>query len=638
MGKPDKGIEEAVEYFSATAMADELDRKISMAAAELKEILLVIRGQAESQFLQGLLVRLLLSAVIEGDRRDTAAFMQDLPQWEPQRPDWQWCINHLEMYLKQLPNGKLTAVRDMISAQCKAAANKQRDIYRLNVPTGAGKTLSSLRFAVYHAKKWGMKRVIYVIPLLTIIEQNAEVIRKAVGDDTMVLEHHSNVADPKSESTELQQQELLTESWDAPIVITTQVQFLNTLFSHKTTAIRRMHCLSNSVIVLDEVQTIPENMLSLFNHALVFLREVCHATIVLCSATQPCLEKTRRPANIHPVELIPHDQEIQKAFKRSEIKNMGSMTLEEIADFALEESIKVQSLLIVCNKKDEASALYERLNTADTPCFYLSTNLCMQHRRDTFKAMQEAKKQDKVICISTQMIESGVDISFGCVIRLQAGMDSIVQAAGRCNRNGESADPANVYVVSCIGENLSRLDTILRGKTATQKLFAVRAQDYDSDESIAQYFKFLYAMHKDGYEDDFCREISASIFDLLQKNTKYLKKDSKYFLNQAFKTAAEHFKVFDDDTVDVLVPYGDGISLIGQLRSEKAKWDVFYLQQLIKAVKPYSISIFRYQMDDLLRDHGLEELPCGALALNADWYDPAALGFLNKPKQQFMEV
>ncbi len=636
---PDPVIEEALLNFSKTRIAEEIDTKISEAGQKLLKILKRFQPPLDPYFLRGLVCRLILSAVIEGDRRDTAEFMMGLPPQMADVPDWEQCLRHLESKLAGFENASpIGRARERISVQCKAAAECEPDIFRLNVPTGGGKTLSSLRFALRHAQKWQKKRIIYVIPLLTIIEQNADVIRDALGDTCSVLEHHSNAMDSDDGAQEAEPCEILTDAWDASVIITTQVQFLNTLFSHKTTSIRRFHSLIDSIIILDEVQSVPNHMLSLFNHAMVFLREVCHATIVLCSATQPALNLAQRKSDIAPKDMVPHDAQLWEIFRRTEIINGGSMTMEEIADFAQGKIETVGSLLIICNTKREAAFLYQQLCESDVSCFHLSTNLCIAHRRETLRAVIAAKQRGRVICVSTQMIEAGVDISFACVIRLQAGMDSIVQAAGRCNRNRESEQPADVYVISCIGERLDKLRSIQEGKTATESLFALRDRDFTSDAAIKQYYGFLYNNQSSGYQDFYCKDLRANLFDLLGKNTKYMTKASPYFLNQAFKTAAEHFKVFDDNTIDILVPYGEGKHLQADLRSGQVRFDLKHLKSLLDRIKPYMISVFQYQKDALIKAHGLELLPCGVWVLDGSWYDGDALGLLNEPRQEFLEV
>lgn len=218
----------------------------------------------------------------------------------------------------------IQTARRELSELCLQAASKPGGIFRLNLPTGAGKTLSGLRYALKHAEAFGKERIFFISPLLSILEQNAREIRKAIGDDSIVLEHHSDIITGELSDDELSRYELLCDSWNSPIVITTLVQFLNTLFSGKTASVRRFNSLANSVIVIDEVQTVPLKTLSLFNYAINFLSEVCNATVVLCSATQPYLEGIHRPL-VECKDIIEPDivKRYATVFKRNSITDKG---------------------------------------------------------------------------------------------------------------------------------------------------------------------------------------------------------------------------------------------------------------------------------------------------------------------------
>jgi len=296
-----------------------------------------------------LLARLLLSAVIEGDRRDTAEFMNGAQfpakrEGDELREMWGACLERMEKKLLEFPTeSPIDWARRAISDQCRKAAEERGGVFRLNVPTGGGKTLSALRYALAHAEKFGKERIIFTSPLLSILEQNAAVIRGYVQDDGLILEHHSNLIRPK-DGEGLDELELLTETWDAPIIITTLVQLLNTLFSGKTTAIRRFHALCNSVIVIDEVQTVPSKMLSLFSLTVNFLTEICGATVVLCSATQPCMERIAHPIHTPIPDLASCDSALWRAFQRTEIQDAGTKLLDEIAGFAREQLERVELL------------------------------------------------------------------------------------------------------------------------------------------------------------------------------------------------------------------------------------------------------------------------------------------------------
>lgn len=404
-------------------------------------------------FYIGFLARLILSAIIEADRSDTSQFMNGYSEKTVKNISEIWinCIKNVEQKLSTMPLDKpINETRAQISALCAEAGNLESGIYRLNLPTGAGKTLTSLRYALHHALKHNKKRIIFTMPLLSIIEQNAGIIHDYICNEELILEHHSNIVET-DENDELDKRELLVESWDVPIIITTMVQLLNTLFAGKTANIRRMQALCNSIIVIDEVQTVPDKMLSMFNLALNFLAKICNATIILCSATQPCFEKTMYPLDKSVKDLITLTKEQETVFKRVRLEYKGEMDCEELADFAagiLEENNR---LLLVCNTKNEAAVMFNLLcsKLKDVKAFHISAGMCTAHRKETIKEMQEAlkNKQQKVLCVSTQVIEAGVDVSFARVIRLLAGMDNIVQATGRENRNREFDGRAPGYIV-----------------------------------------------------------------------------------------------------------------------------------------------------------------------------------------------
>ncbi len=642
--KADIHYEEAKENFLRfCANGEEVDSLFQRACGELTPMLERVLSMTdennkfcddETAFYSGLLARLLLSAVIEGDRRDTAEFMSGIQfpvidDVGELRAMWGACLQRVERKIGALPQTTpIDQARRAISDQCRKAAARSGGVFRLNVPTGGGKTLSSLRYALAHAEMFGKRRIIFTSPLLSILEQNADVIRDYVQDDSLILEHHSNLIRPK-DGERLDKLELLTETWEAPIIITTLVQLLNTLFSGKTTAIRRFHALCGSVIVIDEVQTVPSKMLTLFSLAVNFLAEVCGATVVLCSATQPCMEQIQHPLHTPIPDLVPYDPALWKAFRRTEIQDAGTRSLGEIAAFALERLETADSLLIVCNKKSEAQRLYELLKGENLAMFSLSAAMCVAHRRDALDKLRQSLGQSgrKTVCISTQVIEAGVDISFACVIRLSAGMDSVVQAAGRCNRGGESGSGilAPVFLVRCQGESLARLPDIQRGHDATGELlaeFALHPERYggrlDSDEAIGYYYRALYRKEPDGHQDYVWQKGSPSLFSLLSLNSHYENREPYYF-RQAFRQAGALFQVFEENTADVIVPYGEGRELILELCGGRAERDISYMQSLLEKAKPYTVALYQYQIDRLEAEHGLLPLPGGALGLDGHY-------------------
>lgn len=652
MKKENIGYSESVRNFMTECVSEnELDKHFAKAVEELTVVFGLLAGEnyEECQFKLSLLARLLLSALIEGDRRDTAEFMSN--HVRPREPEdwssfWTPYRERVEEKLSKFQvNSAIGKARWEISDRCRVIAEEPGGIYRLNVPTGGGKTLSSLRYALSHGEKWGKRRLIFTSPLLSILEQNAAVIREFVGDDSIILEHHSNILHTQDRE-DLDQLELAVESWDAPIIITTLVQLLNTLFDGKTTSVRRFQALCNSVIVIDEVQTVPPRMLSLFNMAVDFLAKICGATIILCSATQPCFEKTDHPIRSEIRDVIPHDEKLWIPFRRTSITDAGGRTLEEIAEFAAGELEHTQSLLVVCNRKDEAEYLFEQLRDGAEMACHLSASMCTAHRRAVLAELRTSLEAgQKCLCVATQVIEAGVDISFHKVIRLAAGMDSVIQAAGRCNRHGESPEPVPVFVVSCVGEKLSRLREIDEAKKATISLLdAYRrspdrfGNDLSSDQAIEAYYRKLYRDMKTDYQDYAIEKPKTTLFELLSDNRKFCDEDTPcagmFMLNQAFKLAGSRFEVFDNAARDVIVPYGDGAELIKELVGQSNPTPAF-LADWSRRARPYSVAVYEWQLKKL--GNAVSEY-AGAAVLADGFYDQYTGLVIRPGTSDFLEV
>ena len=407
-------------------------------------------------FQQGLLARFLVSCLLDADRTDSAEFedpeLKRLREDVPRRP-WGMLVPRLEAALAaKKPQHPIDFLRCDIAAHCARRALDDQGLFTLTVPTGGGKTLASLRFALLHAQKHQLDRVIYVIPYTSIIDQNADVARQILEQGetpgSMVLEHHSNFLPDGDTDDEgaVKRWERLAENWDAPVVFTTMVQFLESLFGSGTRHARRMHNLARSVIVFDEVQTVPVRCLRLFCNAVEFLVGQCGASAMLCTATQPRLGNLPEPLlgslDLGPEqEIMPDVSGLFRELRRTDFIDHCSKRLsaEAVAELAREELDGSGSCLVVCNTKKMAETLYALCPEGKgLRRYYLSTNLCPAHRMDRLEAMRADLDAGRpVLCVSTQLIECGVDISFRSVIRLAAGLDSILQAAGRCNRHAD---------------------------------------------------------------------------------------------------------------------------------------------------------------------------------------------------------
>ena len=403
------------------------------------------------------LIRMVFSALVDADWLDTERFMnEERFESRGKYPTLKELSAKLDKKLAEFEPLKnesdLNRNRDLILQACKNAANLDPGLFTLTVPTGGGKTLSSLAFALKHAIKHGMDRVIYVIPYTSIIEQNAKVFRDALGDlSYAVVEHHSNF-DPKNIGKDSEgdpdttAHDLACENWDAPIIVTTNVQFFESLFASKKTRCRKLHNIANSVVILDEAQMLPVNLLRPCIEAIRELSERYHTSVVLCTATQPALNKRDdfKFGLENAREIVGDKATVEKLYndlKRVDVEFIGKQTDDEL----VERLKKHEQVLCIVNTKGHARKLFEKLKETgidDESLFHLSTNLCPEHRSVVFEGFIKPRLKDGLPCIviSTQLVEAGVDIDFPIVYRATAGIDSIAQAAGRCNREGELKD------------------------------------------------------------------------------------------------------------------------------------------------------------------------------------------------------
>jgi len=574
------------------------------------------------QFKIGLLVRFLFSCLIDADRMDTADF--ERPKRGKQRPkgkyvDWGQLIERFERGLQGIARSKpIDDIRCNISERCRVSADRDKGIFTLTVPTGGGKTLASLRFALHHAKWHKMDRVIFVVPFTTIIDQNAEKVRAILEPNKkdrgrVVLEHHSNLM-PEQQGW---REKMLTENWDAPVVYTTSVQLLETLFGGGTRGARRMHQLANAVLVFDEIQTLPVNCVHLFCNAINFLKEHCGSTVVLCTATQPLLHLVDASKGAMKYtqenELMPDVKGLFDDLKRVEVLNRrkpGGWSDEETARLALDEVEKSGSCLVIVNTKKSAQALYRLCKErADCPVYHLSTNMCPAHRKEVLDKIRELLDPNNprpVLCVSTQLIEAGVDVDFGAVIRFTAGLDSIAQAAGRCNRNGRP-EKGRVHVVNPVAENVDMLKDIQCGKGITERMLddiGAGVEDFDGDllgpKAMARYFHYYFFERRDEMSYPVSAQMVGrddTLLNLLSVNTMAIDeygrnhgKAPNIYLRQSFMAAGRAFKAIDAPTRGIIVPYGEeGKKLIGKLCGAFEVEKQFKLQ---REAQQYSVNVF----------------------------------------------
>jgi len=632
-------------FYSSCTEKNTIKKLFQESAGEIERFALALyemtKDTEEFLFYSGLLERLISSSVMDGDRRDTAEFMSEntinFEKYSEEKISILWDDSYRNLMNKLntfSTNTEIARARREMSDYCERFAEKPCGVYRLNLPTGAGKTLSSLRYALVHAKRYNKKRIIFAVPLLSILDQNAEIIREAIGNSDMILEHHSNVIIENESSEEFVNREMLIDTWSAPVIITTLVQLLNTMFAGRTSAIRRFHSLTDSIVVIDEVQSVPEKMISLFNMTLNFLSRTCNTTFVLCSATQPLLELNSHKLLVDDSDFIPAEKlsYYKQIFKRNQAIFEGQMDMDSIFELIRQYRNDYKSVLIICNTKKEAADIYNMIKETMENSYHLSTSMCMAHRKNVLNKVSERLNcEEGVICVSTQLIEAGVDVSFGAVIRISAGIDNIVQAAGRCNRNGERENCAPVSIVSLSGENLTRLKEIKRAQDATGELVAEYKKNPDSfdndllsDKAIDYYYKVLFKkLNSIGNYTNFCKK-NVQLFDLLACNNKYTPENEEepIFMRQAFKTAGKYFSVFENEQSSVIVPYKNGEEIINDILSEDFLSDYGNAKKTLHCTKEFSVNLFQYQIEKLKEMNALyTDKNKTVLILNGSYYD-----------------
>lgn len=394
-------------------------------------------------FFFSMFIRMLYSCLVNADFLDTEFFMNGRKTIRDSGESIGVLCEKLERYISNwLANEEINTIngrRTEILKHCLESGKKEQGLFRLTVPTGGGKTIASLAFALRHAKEHHMDRVIYVIPYTSIIEQNAKVFSDILGAEN-VLENHCNVDYESSE--ELKPMQLAAENWDKPVIVTTNVQFFESLFSNKSSKCRKLHNIANSVVVFDEAQMLPNDYLKPCIAAIEQLLRYYRSTIVLCTATQPAL-KGILAEDITATELCPRMEEQFRFFKRVSLKNLGKISEDEL----IRKLKTQQQALCILNTKKWAQKIYQKIK--EDGVYHLSTSMYPVHRKRVLNEIRKRLKNgQKCVVISTSLVEAGVDLDFHTVYRQLAGVDSIIQAAGRCNREGKHSAEESFTVLA----------------------------------------------------------------------------------------------------------------------------------------------------------------------------------------------
>lgn len=553
-------------------------------------------------------IRMLYSCIVDADFLDTEAFLDpDKSKTRKGYPSLNELLLLFESYMvtkqSEADDTPVNKQRAEILKQCIAKSAHESAIFTLSVPTGGGKTLSSMAFALNHAFKFGKRRIIYVIPYTSIIEQTADQFRQIFKD--AVIEHHSNV-NVSDEGHETARSRLACENWDAPVIVTTSVQFFESLFANRSSRCRKLHNIVNSVVVLDEVQLLPPEYLKPILHAIRELYQNYGVTFVLSTATQPAFTPHKSvdyqfEGLSDTVEIMENPLSLHKAFKRVHVHipedTMTPRTWEDIAS----ELTQYSSVLCIVNRRDDCRTLYKLMPEG---AFHLSALMCGAHRSKVIANIKQRLK-DKLPArvISTQLVEAGVDLDFPVVYRAIAGLDSIAQAAGRCNREG-LLELGNVMVF--VPPSKIPVGYMKRAAEIGRRLLSDKTADLLSPDRFEKFFKELYWLQGGNLDK----------YDIL----KDLEPDSE--LRFSFYTAAAKFKLIDDKQyAPVIVRYEEGEDLIGLLKNMgPERW-------LMRKIQRYVVNLPVYIHKKLRNEGAVSEIYPGVFVQEyGAMYDPV-IGF-----------
>lgn len=534
--------------------------------------------------------RMLFSCLVDADYLDTEKFMDGKKTgWRGDYPNLEalsdrfW--NQFNVLRAKADSGNnVVKQREVVLADCLACAEQEPGLFSLTVPTGGGKTLVSLAFALKHAKKYGKRRIIYVIPFTSIIEQNAAVFRDMLGDDA-VLEHHCNfIPDEADWKTRL-----AAENWDAPVVVTTNVQFFNSFYANKTSKCRKLHNVADSIVIFDEVQAIPVEKLKPCLEVIKELFANYGVTSVLCTATQPAIEYSEQfQSGLDVCEIVNDVPTLFNALKRTEETFIGELSESEVADRLSAE----EQVLCIVNTRQQAMDVFGALSESDGN-IHLSALMHPAHRTRKLAEVRQ-RLDDGLPCrvVSTQLIEAGVDVDFPCVYRAVTGIDSIAQAAGRCNRNGKHKQPCSVYVFD-FPENSSCIFFRQAAQSAA-KLFERFSGKLTEPDCVREYFSDYFWKNEQRMDD------TETVQKCMRAATGEIQ----------FKDIAE-FQMIKTATIPIIVALEDAaLDLVHALAFAGHSGGI------LRRLQKYTVQVYPYQFDEM-RDWMEEPIP-GVFVLKSD--------------------
>ncbi|MDR3113143.1 MAG: CRISPR-associated helicase Cas3' [Endomicrobium sp.] len=607
----DKEVKEELSNIDIKKLCDEI-KQITDKISATNEII-------PKNFHLGMVAKFLISCLIDADHQNSSDFelgcnCEKQNDEEDMQRCWKIISDRVEEYLSKLNAESQSAsdvkeVRKLVSDDClNSGKTFEKGCYKLEVPTGGGKTLASFRFAVEMAKKHKYDRIIYCIPYTTIIEQNADVIRKIVEIEEnekgkIVLEHHSNLFQKNQTQEQIDLNEMLMQNWDAQIIFTTNVQILEILFGGKTTNTRLLNKLANSVIIFDEIQTLPIKCVHIFNNAINFLVEHCNMTAVLCTATQPLLDRVDVKRGAIKISdkcnIIDNIEKLFEKLQRVEIVH----DLDNIKDekFISEQAVKLANenvnCLVVCNTTKFAKTIFQKLqlDNSGIKIYHLSAKMCPTHRKEALDKIKNGlREKKKLIAVSTQVIEAGIDIDFNSGIRALAGLDSTAQAAGRINRNG-LFEIQKLYTYE-FKEELGNLEEIKIGKTISKRLFDEYGIKHITPDIMNKYYEHYFFKRANvmsynvSAAQNLLEYISNNKIAVSEYKRTHDNKPPQICMKQSFKEAVKNFEAIDAPTIAVIVPYGDGQKIINELCGEK--YDSKKINSLLKQAQRYSVNVY----------------------------------------------
>lgn len=545
------------------------------------------------------LSRMLFSCLVDADRLDTERFM-DEQSWQQRRHSTPIAtlLPKLETYIRMLQSSsadtEVNRIRQKIQEQCRMMSSMEKGFYSLTVPTGGGKTLSSLLWAMNHAVSHSMNRIVIAIPYTSIIVQTARLLKKIFGEEN-VLEHHSIFNPDDVINNEVREKSILaTENWDYPIIITTNVQLFESLFANKPSVCRKLHNIVNSVIILDEVQMLPTDFLQPIVDALKAYRKLFGVSVLFTTASQPVLCGKIKGGDLSELngidnitEIIPNEFDLHNNLRRVIIDfDDSGKTYEEI----VAKVSKYNTVLCIVNTRQDAKELYDRLPDEGVK-IHLSRMMCPAHVGDAIeviKRLLQDPAQPIVRVIATQLIEAGVDIDFPVVFRQEAGLDSILQAAGRCNREGKLR-MGHVFVFSLSGEGRIPFGSIARANDARKNLHNV--SDWFSPDTMDSYFRQLY-VRVNTFEKKYINCYLGNPYEL------------------CFETAAKEFKLIDDNGVNIIVNWGNSMELVEELKESGCTY------HLMKQLSKFTVNVHRSDFRQLVSKGFIEEILEGIYVLS----------------------